>query len=178
MNKEELRQQMKNYRKNLLPDFVTESRKKIEENIWKVIEDTKAKVILCYYPMNKEAGIFPEQLLGDNRIILVPKIKGLELDIIQVTETTKYIKSLYGTMEPESGEIWNDIIDLALIPALAVSKEGKRIGMGKGFYDRLLGLLKIKKTYAVVYEAQITESVPEDPWDKSVEDVITEMGIF
>ena len=175
-----MRDQMREYRRNLKPDFVIEARKNIELNILKIIEETKARVILCYYPMKNEAGVLPQKLLGNDRVILVPKIKGLGLDLIQVSETTTYSKSSFGTMEPNEGEIWNtDIyVNLALIPAVAVTKDGNRLGMGKGFFDRTLQERTIKNIYAVVYEDQIVEALPTDPWDKRVKGIITEKGIY
>jgi 5-formyltetrahydrofolate cyclo-ligase len=48
------------------------------------------------------------------------------------------VKSLYGILEPEMGELHSGVVDMVLIPMLAFDLQGYRVGYGKGFYDRFL----------------------------------------
>ncbi|MEQ7798265.1 5-formyltetrahydrofolate cyclo-ligase [Pedobacter sp. ASV1-7] len=48
------------------------------------------------------------------------------------------VKSLYGILEPEMGELHSGGVDMVLIPMLAFDLQGYRVGYGKGFYDRFL----------------------------------------
>ncbi len=55
------------------------------------------------------------------------------------------VKSLYGILEPEMGELHSGGVDMVLIPMLAFDLQGYRVGYGKGFYDRFLQGLDTRK---------------------------------
>lgn len=53
---------------------------------------------------------------------------------------TRLVENKWGIPEPESGEICDALaVDAVLVPLLAFDKKGRRVGYGKGFYDRFLG---------------------------------------
>jgi 5-formyltetrahydrofolate cyclo-ligase len=69
-------------------------------------------------------------------------------------------------------------IDLAIIPALAVDKDGVRLGKGKGFYDRaLLEFAPLPPVIAVVFEEELLSSLPAESHDQPVDAVVTPSGI-
>ena len=71
--------------------------------------------------------------------IIVPKVKGLDLENYYLVENTRLVKNTFGIYEPIEGELFDsDSFDLIIIPLLCVNKEGYRIGYGKGYYDRFL----------------------------------------
>ncbi|MNL15763.1 putative 5-formyltetrahydrofolate cyclo-ligase [compost metagenome] len=55
------------------------------------------------------------------------------------------VKSLYGILEPEMGELHSGVVDMVLIPMLAFDLQGYRVGYGKGFYDRFLQEVDVVK---------------------------------
>lgn len=57
-----------------------------------------------------------------------------------------------------------DEIDLAVIPGRAFTRDGLRLGRGKGYYDRILPSLRCPK-WGVAFACQIMEDLPTDPWD-------------
>ena len=70
----------------------------------------------------------------------------------------------------------NDTIDLILVPALAVDRSGNRLGKGKGFYDRFLAECNHPKLIAVVFDDEVFDSIPTEPFDKPVDGVVTPSG--
>lgn len=54
-------------------------------------------------------------------------------------------KNLYGILEPQRGELHTGDIDLVLVPLLAFDRLGYRVGYGKGFYDRFLESVWVRK---------------------------------
>lgn len=71
-------------------------------------------------------------------------------------------------------------VDVFLVPALAVSRAGVRLGQGGGYYDstlpraqRLAGGVPV---VAVVHDHEVVESVPADAHDAVVDAVLTTGG--
>lgn len=57
-----------------------------------------------------------------------------------------------------------DEIDIAVIPGRAFTRNGLRMGRGKGYYDRILPSLRCPK-WGVAFACQIVDEIPTDPWD-------------
>ncbi len=70
---------------------------------------------------------------------------------------------------------WEDV-ELALIPGLAFTPDGQRLGQGGGFYDRLLGAAPRPYALGVAYAAQIVSALPAESHDRPVDRVLTERG--
>lgn len=71
---------------------------------------------------------------------------------------------------------------LMVLPGVAFSKAGWRLGQGRGFYDRYLERVSVAGLKSVLlagfcYALQLVDDVPHDAWDKLVDCVITEDGI-
>jgi len=67
-------------------------------------------------------------------------------------------------------------LDLVLLPLVGFDEHGNRLGMGGGFYDNTFQHIKKHKTAAFIglsYECQKVESCPHEPWDLSLDAVIT-----
>jgi 5-formyltetrahydrofolate cyclo-ligase len=70
---------------------------------------------------------------------------------------------------------------LVLVPALAVDRLGMRLGRGGGSYDRALARLDGARggirVAALLYDDEhLAHNLPSDPWDRSVDDVVTPTG--
>ena len=64
---------------------------------------------------------------------------------------------------------------VALLPVVAWDRYGVRLGRGGGFYDRLFAALTRGITrVGLAYEFQECSELPRDPWDVSLDFVITE----
>ena len=78
---------------------------------------------------------------------------------------------------PEDGErAGEDGIDLALVPCMSVTRDGRRLGHGQGYYDRFLAGRPCR-TLCLCYEALLCEDVPTDENDVRMDAVVTERGI-
>jgi 5-formyltetrahydrofolate cyclo-ligase len=69
-------------------------------------------------------------------------------------------------------------IDIAIIPALAISKSGIRLGKGKGFYDKALPKLQpAPSVVGVIFEEELLDVIPGELHDYPVDAVVTPAGI-
>lgn len=64
--------------------------------------------------------------------------------------------------------------DLLLVPAVAFDREGRRLGRGRGYYDRALAATEGALAVAVGYDFQLVEAVPTEPHDRRVDAILTE----
>jgi len=64
-----------------------------------------------------------------------------------------------------------------LAPALAVSREGVRLGRGGGSYDRALARCRPETTViALLFDDEVLDFVPSDSWDVRVREAVTPSG--
>ena len=89
------------------------------------------------------------------------------------------IKGAFGANIPETGE-WITP-EILIVPLVAFSRSGGRLGYGGGFYDRTLEQLRaVKPTLAIgfAYAAQEMQDLPLEPTDQPLDLIVTEHGII
>ncbi len=88
------------------------------------------------------------------------------------------MKNSEGYWEPKIGidEDMSDI-DLFIIPALAVSKHGQRVGYGGGYYDKLLRDTLAAKI-VLAFEFQVFDYIESNTHDVRMDKIITERRII
>jgi 5-formyltetrahydrofolate cyclo-ligase len=67
--------------------------------------------------------------------------------------------------------------DVLLVPLLAITPAGVRLGQGKGYYDRALALAPAR-TIALAWDVQVTDSLPNDLWDIPIDFLATPTRLF
>jgi 5-formyltetrahydrofolate cyclo-ligase len=68
-----------------------------------------------------------------------------------------------------------------IVPLVAFSRSGGRLGYGGGFYDRTLEQLRANKpTLAIgfAYAAQELADIPLEPTDQPLDRIVTEPGVI
>ena len=80
----------------------------------------------------------------------------------------------FGIREPVEGcaEIALNRLDFVLVPGIAFDLQGRRLGRGKGYYDRLLAEVR-GKTCGVAFDEQIVEDLPVESHDIHVNCILT-----
>ncbi|AQT83036.1 5-formyltetrahydrofolate cyclo-ligase [Mycolicibacterium litorale] len=83
----------------------------------------------------------------------------------------------FGLLEPAGPWLASDAVagaDVVLVPALAVDRQGVRLGRGGGFYDRSLPLCRPgTRLVAVVRDAEIVGELPSEPHDVRMTHALT-----
>jgi 5-formyltetrahydrofolate cyclo-ligase len=68
-------------------------------------------------------------------------------------------------------------IALVLVPGVGFAKNGNRIGMGAGYYDRFLAQVDKAVLMGVTYNALLCSKIPVDYYDKPVQYLVTETNV-
>ncbi len=71
-----------------------------------------------------------------------------------------------------------DKLDMIICPLVAIDKQGNRMGMGGGFYDRTFAYAPQVLKVGYCYDFQVVETLKVNPWDKKVAMVITDKRIL
>lgn len=110
-----------------------------------LIDKKKAKNILFYIPLGFEVDILPllKSLRKDKNItIYVPYM--IEDSFKVVKFRLPLYKKSFGIKEPYNSHLKAKKLDLAIIPIIGVDNICKRVGFGKGMYDRFFWELSYK----------------------------------
>ncbi len=134
-----------------------------------------ARTIYGYLPYNQEVRTVPilERALKDGKQVAVPKVYGDEMKFIYLTDLSQVEKGYAGIPEPiGDGPVADDPEALVLMPGLAFTKNGDRMGYGGGFYDKFLAAEQSHPTVALCYDFQIVETLPTEQYDIPVDLVL------
>lgn len=159
-----------------------------DESVFKSLLDSglleNKSQILCYVSVRSEAGteMIIRHCLDSGIRVGVPKCgKSGKMDFYYINDPSELTCSYYGIPEPQenSENLVTDFTDtLCIVPGLAFDRNGRRMGYGGGFYDRFLSGHSGIKTAGICYHSLLSEAVPSESHDISVDYILTEKGII
>ena len=79
---------------------------------------------------------------------------------------------------PEALEPYLDQLDLVLVPCTAFDADCRRVGMGKGYYDRYLPRCTRAVKIGIALEVQRVPRAAVDAHDQRLDAFVTERGIY
>lgn len=133
MNKQEARKIALSLRKD--KDSKVSSRIVLDDIIASRVLD-KYKHIGIYYPIGSEIDITPLVSIYKDKSFYLPITKD-EISFVRYKENDELVNGVFHTLEPKGEIVKRDLIECFIIPCVAISNL-KRIGYGKGYYDRYL----------------------------------------
>ena len=135
-----------------------------------------AKTIYGYLPYNQEVRTVPmlEQAIRDGKRVAVPKCYGQDMRFIYISDFEQEVAPGYASIpEPiADGPVADDPTALVLMPGLAFTEDGKRMGYGGGCYDKFLASEPHHPTVALCYDFQMVDNIPTEDYDIPVDCVL------
>ena len=113
------------------------------------------------------------------KTVLLPVVQGEDLVLrrFEGEEQLRNDNPLH-IFEP-CGADWDDLqaVDLVVVPGVAFDRTGRRLGRGRGFYDRLLKNTPNALKIGVAFDFQLLESIPTEEFDVKMDRVVCESQI-
>ena len=133
-----------------------------------------ARVVALFSPLGDEPQLWPivEQLAVGLSVAL-PRVEGDVMNFYSYDKDSM-AQGAFGINEPQGGVLVEPCeIDLIVVPGVAFTASGVRMGRGKGFYDKYLtqcdsATLKI----GVCYREQIVPDIPAEQHDVAMDVVV------
>lgn len=148
----------------------------------------QASTVLAYLSFGAELDTehWVAQALRDGKRVLLPRVNkaSKHLDLYQVQDLQQDVApGSWGIREPLTERCIKEealgTIDLILLPGVAFTQDGGRLGYGGGFYDKLLARLPHRPALvAAAFELQVVEDIPQEDTDRAVEWLVTENEIL
>lgn len=137
-----------------------------------------AKTVCVYLAMRGEVDLAPLIARTPSVTWAVPRIVGTpERNLVfHAYQPDRLVRHRYGMLEPDPSapEISLAQADLVIVPGMAFTRDGWRLGYGGGFYDRLLGARAHAPTLGVCFHALLLDAIPHGPHDIPVDNLVTE----
>lgn len=185
--KKDIRDRILFEREQLSPDIRAAHSAAIVELLLQLPECRDAATVLGYMNFGAEfaSDLFVARVLAEGRRLALPKVNRhtSQLDLYWVEDFENQLApGLWGIREPvvercERLEGLNEV-EFALLPGVAFTRDGARLGYGGGFYDKLLAGAGVGRERPVLVAAafalQMVEQLPQEATDIKVEWVVTE----
>lgn len=104
-----------------------------------------------------------------------------KLIFLPTTPKTAFKKNCFGIMEPDvDPALAIPIAELEIIflPVVAFDIYGRRLGMGKGYYDKTLANQSCQNLIGLAYEFQKLNFIQPEPWDIPLSMIVTERQVY
>jgi 5-formyltetrahydrofolate cyclo-ligase len=144
------------------------------QKIWQ-----EANFVMFYAPFKGEIDLWPILARGleAGKTMALPRFDADAEKYVPCSimgHTDDLVLGRYGIREPNqrSSRVPLNRLDFVLVPGVAFDLRGHRLGRGKGFYDRMLAVVR-GKTCGVAFDEQIVREVPVEPHDSDVNCILT-----
>ncbi|PHS31094.1 MAG: 5-formyltetrahydrofolate cyclo-ligase [Sulfurovum sp.] len=150
--------------------------KKVLRKLYKHITQINAVYIMLYLPLKIEVNIYPliQRLRKEKKVLYVPFMEGKSFRLVKYR--LPLTEKRFGIKEPnDSKQFRNKKIDMAIVPIVGIDITYRRVGFGKGMYDRFFekNTKDIKQIVFVARELCYSKEVVTDHYDVKADMIIT-----
>ena len=143
--------------------------KKLSIDNIKIINNfIKNKIVCTYIHTDSEVDI-TNDLIGYKQLITSYLVSS---DIELCLYKEPFIKNALNILEPENPIKINEV-DVFLVPGVAFTVSGKRLGRGGGYYDKLLSKYPDTLKIGITFNERIMQDLPTESHDISMDYVFT-----
>jgi 5-formyltetrahydrofolate cyclo-ligase len=183
--KKQLRTLLRTRRHALSATEVTEKSRRITERLLAFPRFQQAGTVVLYSADENEVQTEAiwQAASAQGKVVHYPRITAdrTDLEFVRRSPNDRLIPSTFGILIPPGNDLLTGLqeTDVVLTPGVGFDRHGRRLGRGKGYYDRafhrvLSGALRV----ALAYEFQVVQEVPAKPSDEPVDYIMTEASLI
>ena len=185
-DKDAVRERLLGWRKSLPSGLVRYWSKGAQKMLLERWEYKSAGTVMAYVSTRDEVDTreIIEAILGDGKRLVLPRVAGetLEPRIVQNPGLDLGGGTFAAIAEPVSEccpLIDTEEIDIVIVPGVAFDKYSRRLGRGRGYYDRFLSGLSGRQTvWGLAFDAQLLGVLPHGDVDVPVDGIVTPSGLW
>lgn len=184
MTKVELRRKLRKIRAGLPTELVDGWSAAIAARLTSLEVFQRAEVLHCY------ASSLPGEVGTDQLIVrainqrmrvICPRVRPHgQLEHREISHPSQLVEAAFGLREPDpevASPVDPRLADLIVVPGIAFTQDGRRLGMGGGYYDRFLADHSAPRI-GLAYELQLMDALPRSEHDQSVDLIVTELRVI
>ncbi len=182
-DKKKVRKIIKTSLEQITDEKRVEYTKQISTQLYNLNEWKQSKVIGITISIPPEIPTLHiiEQAWREGKEVVIPKCNP-EDKTMQFKKITSFeqLESVYsGLLEPVENtlEVRSEKINLLIVPGLAFTRDGYRLGFGGGYYDRFLSGYN-GPTIALAFECQLVDQLPTELHDIPVHLVVSTDKVY
>lgn len=183
-SKQELRKRLKAIRNAIPGENRAEKNSRITKQLLSADWYDKADIILVYAAVQSEADLasFCETAWKSGKSLFFPKVLGKEMEFYGIESWSQLAPGAFSVMEPDTEHhnlklYHNSLQGIILVPGVAFSREGYRIGYGGGYYDRFLAKHDSLYTVGIAFAEQMVDFFAAEPHDCRMKEVVTDREV-
>jgi 5-formyltetrahydrofolate cyclo-ligase len=155
----------------------------IAERIEQVPAVREARILALYAPLGTEvdSGEIARRAAERGARVAYPRTVAGDRQLrFARAEAAALVRGPLGALEPLPGapDVALEEIDCVVMPGVAFSEDGLRLGRGGGYYDATLKRMPRAFRVAVAFDAQLVPSLPREPHDVPLDAVVTETRVL
>ncbi|MBO4905586.1 MAG: 5-formyltetrahydrofolate cyclo-ligase [Bacteroidaceae bacterium] len=173
--KKALRKQIRQLKSCHTAEQLAAMSEQVESRLMETSYWQQSRNILLYsaLPDEVDTKILLLAACREGKNVWLPVVVGDNLILRSYQSTTPMHKGAFGIAEPQGEQLTDlTVIDLAIIPGMAFTSDGVRLGRGKGYYDRLLPRLTKATHIGLCFPFQLVDNIPSESHDQLMDDVI------
>lgn len=183
-SKREIRARMLAKRKALAPEEYAARSGAVLARLLTLPEFSRAPLVLTYVASKDQEvdtrPLFP-RLSAEERGIGVPRVLGRgAMEWRRVRQLSELAPGRFGILEPQDGSPVLESFPegtVVLVPGIAFSRQGDRIGYGGGYFDRFLRRFS-GIPIGLAFDFQVVKQLNADAHDVPVSIVVTESAVY
>ena len=177
--KKALRREMLSKRASLSGAYIRSAGEAIERRLLASAAYARARSVFVYVSVDNEPpteGII-KAALADGKKVYVPKCAGPRTMVAaRIRAMEDLAPGAYGIPEPKTVTLSAapEDLDLVIVPCVAASPDGKRLGHGAGYYDRFLEN-GAGRAVCLCFGEMLRDDIPQGEHDVPIPWVLTEL---
>ncbi len=176
MTKQDIRQLMRQRKASCSPAERARLSQAVVQRLMLTAAWQRSHTVLLYHSLPDEVDTHEllRQAVAEGKRVLLPVVVGDDLELRPFHATEELQEGAFHILEPSGAAVQNlTDIDLAIIPGVAFTPQGQRLGRGRGYYDRLLPRLTQAHKTGLCWPFQLVETIPSEPHDIIMDEVIS-----